>query len=321
MSTYNSLAELLHDEYNLQVNVTTNIYDAINKIFQITTDTDTLIIKLINRHHCTKYRISFERKIMNYAYSNHINVSQPFLPTSKNEPIYRLEDQAYYSILTRKCTGHQHSSNSSHQTNYILFGKALSELHNLPTPQLNNPKFDTSKPSHLISTISAHSNSPLANILKTIIYNLYQNIESTRAAEIENTKRCICHGDAWPGNALYSNNSCTLIDFEHTRIADPTFDISTFIWWLTGLNYSEREKFNLWKNFAKGYGMAEKSLLNKNTKTMIKINQLRSLIFLYNNIILNKEIINYAHLQTSNLINKLNTSLKQDQILEALWNS
>lgn len=159
--------------------------------------------------------------------------------------------------------------------------------------------------------------SPYTNNLRTLILKLYNNIQASLPAPISNNKLCICHGDAWPGNALYSENSCTLLDFEHSRISTPAFDISTFIWWALG-QQNHTTNINAWKSLKQGYGEVLETRIDQNTPRFIKINELRSLVFIYNNILITDELFEHINKRTQWFIDSLPGSLNSVEILELL---
>ena len=43
----------------------------------------------------------------------------------------------------------------------------------------------------------------------------------------QSTEKCFCHHDLHPGNVLWDGNSCTLIDWEYSRLAHPLFDLAS----------------------------------------------------------------------------------------------
>ncbi|MNV33246.1 homoserine kinase [compost metagenome] len=319
MNSLDSLMRSISEAYDLHIKHIELIYDAVNKIFRITNDNDSLIFKIFNKRDHSKQRISFERKITSHISSRQPNSINPILAKAQIEKTYLYENQFYYGIPTRECTGNPYLTNAGAQSDDYLFGQALFTLHHIPPPPFRNPKHDTSNVKHLISKLGSPNRSQKTIQLKTIIQTLHNDINLTTLSHTERMKRCICHGDAWPGNALYSSNACTLIDFEHTRISDPAFDVATFIWWLTGSEHTELEKLKSWEQFVNGYGESIKQLINNSTPALIKTNQLRSLIFLHNNIIINEEILEYAQRRTSHLLEKLTPHLKSEQLLEALW--
>lgn len=319
MNSLDSLMRSISETYDLHIKHMELIYDAVNKIFRITNDNDSLIFKILNKRDHSKQRISFERKITLHISSHQPNSIKPILAKAQIEKTYLYENQFYYGILTRECTGNPYLTNASDQSDDYLFGQALFTLHHIPPPPLRNPKHDTSNVKHLISKLGSPNCSQKTIQLKKIIQTLHNDINLTTLSHSGRKRRCICHGDAWPGNALYSSNACTLIDFEHTRISDPAFDVATFIWWLMGSEHTKLEKFKSWEQFSNGYGESIKHLINNSTPALIKTNQLRSLIFLHNNIIINKEVLEYAQRQTFHLLDKLPLRLKSEQLPEALW--
>ncbi|VVP65056.1 Homoserine kinase [Pseudomonas fluorescens] len=318
MNSINSLLYKISVAYDIHANNAEIIYDGVNKIFRISTDKENFALKIFNKKKSTKYKISFERTIMDHIISNGLDCIQPIFPKSNKEQTYTFENQIYYGILTREIIGASYSVNNQSFHDF-LFGQALFKLHNCPTPTFTNPKQSTSNANQLISNLKKHDYSFETSCLKKIILNLFHNIVQTPLPYPQHTKRRICHGDAWPGNALYSVNSCTLIDFEHTRISDPAFDIATFMWWLTGLDHEETQKLTAWNNFILGYGNSIESYINEHTPTLIKINQLRNLTFLHDNIIISEEILEIARQQTTFLLDRLTPYINHEQLTESLW--
>ncbi|MNQ51677.1 serine/threonine protein kinase [compost metagenome] len=319
MNDLDRLKRSISETYDLEVKHIELIYNAINKIFRITSNNGTLILKLFKKNDHSNYKISFERKVMLHIFFHQINIIEPIPPASPQEQIYQFENQLYFGILTRECSGDLYFTKNNTQTHNYLFGQILFKLHNSPPPSLRNPKYDTTNSEHLILKLEKSNHSWQVFQLKQIIDTLYTNIKETTQSHTESVRKCICHGDAWPGNALYFSKTCTLIDFEHTRISDPAFDIATFIWWLSGSEYKESEKFKAWECFTRGYGDSINQLLNRKLSTLIKINQLRSLVFLHNNIIISDEILEHARHQTLDLLKKLTQPLNNKQQLETLW--
>jgi thiamine kinase-like enzyme len=134
---------------------------------------------------------------------------------------------------------------------------------------------------------------PYSKKIRTLIVTLFNHIRALPSTP--NNNRSICHGDAWPGNALYHNNFCTLLDFEHTCISTPAFDISTFLWWAIG-QQKNTNTTDAWNYFKQGYGETLENLLDENLPKLIKLNELRSLIFIANHIFINEEL--FGHLKT-----------------------
>jgi thiamine kinase-like enzyme len=130
--------------------------------------------------------------------------------------------------------------------------------------------------------------------LENLIVKLYRNIQTHPIAPQSNDISCICHGDAWPGNALYSEKSCVLLDFEHSRISTAAFDISTFLWWALD-QHDDLVHVDAWRKLKIGYGDNLYSLLNKNTPRYIKTNELRSLIFIHNHIDITDELFEHIN--------------------------
>nr|WP_231985528.1 hypothetical protein [Pseudomonas vancouverensis] len=96
-------------------------------------------------------------------------------------------------------------------------------------------------------------------------------------------------------------------------------DIATYIWWLTDCNQCKGQPLVSWNAFAKGYGDSIERLITPSTPTLIKINQLRSLAFLYRHIALNEEILEYVQRQTSVLMQRLEPTNSKEQLIVSLW--
>ncbi|MBZ9784265.1 phosphotransferase [Pseudomonas sp. REP124] len=318
MSSLNNLTLQILSAHKLAANNIGMIYNGVNKLFRVTTDNKTYILKIFRKSHTPINNIVYERKITQYLFSQKIDCTQVISSTCNIEQLYTFEGAEYYGILTYESDGNQYSESSTYH-HEALFGNALQKLHNCPRPTFNNPAFNPNNAHHLISAFDKSKNSQTTRKLKKIITILVNDISASKQYPATRTKYCVCHGDAWPGNALYQNNTCTLLDFEHARIFDPTFDVSTFIWWLTGVDHSENYKHAAWNSFVNGYGASAKHLSNNKVPIYIKTNQLRSLIFLLNNITLNSQIIEYAHEQTFKLLRQLKYYSNLESTLENLW--
>lgn len=312
----NSLLHEISQGYAIQAERAELIYNGINKIFRISNSTKHFILKIFRKNEHTKYQISFERNMMTHLLINKLDCIEPIFPESHEEQIYVFDNQTYYGILSYEHNGTTYTANSAHE---LLFGRALLKLHNCPAPPFINPKKSSTSPNQIIKKLRKIRDYPQANLLKKIIIKLFEDIEKTSTPHTQHFKRHICHGDAWPGNALYSKNHCTLIDFEHTNISDPAFDIATFMWWLTGVEDKEEQKLTIWNNFTSGYGGTIESYINKYTPTLIKTNQLRNLVFLHNNIVISEEILELAHQQTSELIIRLIPYTDLEKLVDSLW--
>ncbi|MGE8067533.1 phosphotransferase [Pseudomonas sp. NPDC089569] len=320
MTYSNSLIHQILYAYDLQPNNIEVIYSGINKVLRITARNKRYIFKMFKKSDFTKSKIAFERKIMMHIHSKKINCAEVISPICTTEQTYTLDNQLYFGIMMHESLGKQYSTTIDNNYDF-LFGQALFELHNCPKPALRNPQKNLNNAHHLTSKIGNDTLSGQTTQLKKIILNLVYDIGLSNQKPLTRTTYCICHGDAWPGNAIYRKKACSLIDFEHTRLFDPTFDIATFIWWLTGSELNEDKKYSIWKQFTSGYGDTVKKLTNNKIPTYIKTNQLRSLIFLLNNIFVNDEILDYAHQQTFNFVHRLKPYSSFDKLLEDLWKS
>lgn len=107
-----------------------------------------------------------------------------------------------------------------------------------------------------------------------------KSIESGLAVKpLEENDPVICHGDAWPGNALFSDTA-VLFDFEHTFVGPREFDLGTVAWWLLG-RQDKMHSMNLWETFMNRYLEETKIKVNFGLlPTCILQNEIRSLRFL-----------------------------------------
>ncbi|BCX69576.1 phosphotransferase enzyme family protein [Pseudomonas izuensis] len=316
MSISEELLSKISNTYEIQAISAQLIYDGVNKILQISDNTETFILKLFKKIKHSKSRISFERTILTHLNSHDINCIHVITPNANKEQTYEFNGKTYYGLMTRLCLGNQYSPHNK-DMHCFLFGKALFRLHECPTESFTNPKFNTSNIHHLMRSLKKDNSSPAVQLRKTIT-NLFDNISLSLPPLAPPFEQCICHGDAWPGNALYFKDRCKLIDFEHARLADPALDIATFLWWLSGAELNESKKLTAWENFTQGYGESIEPRINEHTSTLIKTIQLRSLVFIHNNILLTEEILEHSLQQTSDLLHKTNF-INQDPSLSSLW--
>lgn len=311
------LSPALFRAYGLQPSELELIYDGVNKIFKFSASNAKLILKLFNRNNRNQYQISYERRIMKHVRANKIGCIEPLDPTSdKGEQVYLYLGQKYYGILTHEDKGATFTPENCH-SQIPMFGTSLYKLHNCKRPNLVNPPPNLIDAFQLISHLKKSVDSPHASKLKVLILKLFDNIQAYPTMPESNDNLSICHGDAWPGNALYSENSCILLDFEHSRVSTPAFDISTFIWWALG-QHNDSTNINAWKSLEQGYGDVLETRIDKNTPRYIKINELRSLAFIYNHILITDELFEHINKRTLWLMDALPPSLKGVEILELL---
>lgn len=307
----------LSQAYALNITNLELLYDGINKIFACNANETELILKLSPTNIRTPRQIAYERQLVKHVHTNGIECAKPLRPNNgKKEKNYIYSGRQYYGILSRKIRGTPFTPEMSH-SQLSAFGLSLSKLHECVHPHLATPPPSLINASQLVEKLSNPIDSVHMSRLRKIIKNLFDDIQSRPIALDSNNASCICHGDAWPGNALYTKYSCVLLDFEHSRVCQPAFDISTFLWWMLG-QHDGKSRIAAWDRFQEGYGDALAIRLDNNTATYIKINELRSLVFLYNHVHINDEIYEHINQQTRWLLKELSRPLKGRELLALL---
>jgi Ser/Thr protein kinase RdoA (MazF antagonist) len=313
MSSTQELTRALLKAYDLQASEFELIYDGINKIIKFRANNKNLTLKLFNQNNRTHYQISYERKIVHHIIDNKIACIVPIdTITNQSEQIYRYEGQHYYGIVTIEDTGCTFTPTENLESQISIFGESLYKLHTCKLPNLPSPHPYFTDENRLISRLRKDIDTPYSKEIKALIITLFKHIH-TLPSTLSN-KRSICHGDAWPGNALYHKNSCVLLDFEHTSISTPAFDISTFIWWATG-QQNNTEAINAWSYFKQGYGETLENLFNEDLPRLIKLNELRSLVFIANYIVINEELLGHLKTRTQWFIDAFPSDLKNFTVL------
>lgn len=307
----------LSQTYALNITNLELLYDGINKIFACNANETELILKLSPTDIRNPRQIAYERRLTKHVHTNGIECAKPLFPNNgKKEKIYIYSGRQYYGTLTHKIKGTPFTPEISHSQLYA-FGLSLSKLHKCVQPHLATPPPSLINATQIVKKLSSPIDSVHMGRLRKIIKKLFDDIQSHPIALDPNNASCICHGDAWPGNALYIKNSCVLLDFEHSRICQPAFDISTFLWWMLG-QHDDKSRITAWDRFQEGYGDALAIRLDNNTATYIKINELRSLVFLYDHVHINDEIFEHINQQTRWLLKELSRPLMGCELLALL---
>jgi len=293
MTTHKKIMQALVDTYGLDVQNVQLFYNGVSKLFKINTDEKTLILKAFQKNLRTSDEITYERKILTYLSANAILCSRPIEPiTSGEEAIFFYKGLEYYGILMHEENGKNIDLINTDASQIFSFGKSLSQLHGVDLPDFKISYRSLTDPGELIKTLADQTYTPKCDLLP-IINNLYDSFGGISYPPKNSTEMSICHGDAWPGNAMFFNGQCTLIDFEQSQASLPSFDVSTFLWWT--LNHSRRDHaLILWEAFKQGYGAGVDDILDNDISTLVKTNELRSLIFLYKNSELSEKA--FAHL-------------------------
>ncbi|WP_420234202.1 phosphotransferase enzyme family protein [Pseudomonas sp. ABY48] len=294
MTLSRELSVVLLNDYNLQANGLNLTYDGTNKIIKFHSGNLKYVLKLFPANCRTSYQIQYERQLIMHLIVQGIECPKPIPPClDREESVFKYLNQDYYGLLTHESKGVPFSPENDH-SQIPAFGRALIRLHNCsPFPLKNHLPYLTD-PTKLMEGIKRDASTQLKSRLESLILKLYSSIQTHPIAPESNDTSCICHGDAWPGNALYSENSCVLLDFEHSRISTPAFDISTFLWWALD-QHDDIVHIDAWRKLKIGYGDCLDRLLSKNTSRYIKINELRSLIFLHNHIDITDELFDHIN--------------------------
>lgn len=283
---------LLLDNYNLKAKDTQLAHDGTNKIIKFHCNDIKYVLKLFPTNCRTPYQIQYERKLMSHLTDQEIKCPGPIpQPPNKKELVFKYSNQEYYGLLTLESNGVPFSPKNDH-SQIPAFGRALIKLHNCPPFPLKNPLPHLADSTKLMESVKREASSKIKIHLENLILKLYSSIQTHPTTPQPNDTRCICHGDAWPGNALYSEKSCVLLDFEHSRVSTPAFDISTFLWWALDQD-DNLVHIDAWRQLKIGYGDSLDLLLNKNTSRYIKTNELRSLIFILNHIDVTDELFEH----------------------------
>jgi Ser/Thr protein kinase RdoA (MazF antagonist) len=294
MTLPQKLSTTLFNNYNLQAKDLQLIYNGMNKIFKFHSCNIGYALKLFHTDCRTPYQIQYERQLMMHLIVQGIECPEPISPCpDREEAVFKYLNQEYYGLLTHESKGVPFSPENDH-SQIPAFGQALIKLHNCPPFPLKNPLPYLTDSNKLMEDFKRNASSKLRSRLESLIVKLYSSIQAHPIVTESNDTACICHGDAWPGNALYSENSCMLLDFEHSRISTPAFDISTFLWWALD-HHDDLMHIDAWRKLKIGYGDYLDRLLNKNTSRYIKINELRSLIFVHKNIEITEELFEHIN--------------------------
>lgn len=120
------------------------------------------------------------------------------------------------------------------------FGKSIAKLHGVSTP--------------LVCSINTHAQKVELSKLKfgefEAIGNRVKAAAEQLVLQIAEMTFGQCHGDAWPGNAIYDGMRANLIDFEDQIYGPLSYDIGTYLWW-TFANEVKQSELSL--AFFEGY--------------------------------------------------------------------
>lgn len=312
MTMHSKLIQTLSEAYSLKILGTRLLYNGVNKIFKIDTDKKQLFFKIFKKTLRTSEEINYERKLLIYLSWNGISCSRPIEPPSHQESIFPYNGLEYYGILMHEDIG-KTIDNDTDPSQIFNFGGALSRLHKVKLPDFSSSSCALTDTSELIKSLNDPSFKPQCNLLPLII-DLYESLDTLLPSKENPAQTSICHGDAWPGNAIFNNGSCTLIDFERSQPSLPIFDVATFLWWALG--HKDRDyALLLWTQFKQGYGTDINEILKNDISTLIKLNELRSLVFLYKNAALSEKAL--AHV--TNRTKWFTTDLKPNLVEREIW--
>lgn len=199
---------------------------------------------------------------------------------------YEVHGVWYNVLLTNTIAG---TSVSSNELEFLSFGKSLALIHLVQMDRglSFQDRFGTPE----------IQKGPFYDVSKSIL----EYIDSCESQDYEVT---ICHGDAWPGNAINHNGVLTLFDFEYVHLGNPLYDIGTFAWYLLSeYNASSRKLF---ESFLKGYNSRRQLLLRDSAiRQNIALKDLHTLSFLSNFIDLTDEIIDFTVSMSRAMLSKL----------------
>lgn len=281
MTEYRKLLESVGEHYALKALRIQLLHNGTNKVFRIGTDNTELILKLFPKKSRRREDIKKERDLMTYLLVNGISCPAIVEPlTLSKEALFTHGEVEYYGIMMHEQHGKSIGLDNDPCLLFLL-GEALSKLHKIQPPTFLSGACSFTYPSELMTSLEEQFYQPQCNILP-LITDLYESFGTLHPHDNNMQPASICHGDAWPGNGIFGHSSCILIDFEHARLSLPIFDIATFLWWVLGHNNRDYAQL-MWTHFKTGYGTEINSLLNSDLSTLLKINELRSLIFLYKN--------------------------------------
>ncbi|TWB26720.1 phosphotransferase family enzyme [Nitrospirillum viridazoti] len=147
---------------------------------------------------------------------------------------------------------------------------------------------------------------------------VFQELKQLLAAQEDRDGECligICHGDAWLGNAKWSDGRAVLFDFEYARVGPVVYDIASFIWSLQEVRDNDLQ-LALFKNFVQGYrSVYDVSFDEGALKANVLRREIHNIEFLSTHIAMSSEV----QVAATELAKATCALVQSDRFLEFSW--
>lgn len=187
---------------------------------------------------------------------------------------FNIEGVEYHLFLNKTIVG---DVLGPHLADARAFGRSLATIH-----QTSVNKFNA----------SAVSRGPIVQVPR-VISPVFQELKRLVAAQDHRNGDGpigICHGDAWLGNAKWSEGRALLFDFEYARIGPVAYDIATFIWALQGVQDSDLQAA-VYQSFVQGYRSVYDVLFDEEAlKTNLLLREIRNIEFMSAHIAMSRDV-------------------------------